>query len=59
MGKLDALSPLKVLDRGYAIVRDRPGWPVPGKVIRAAGQIHDGQELQITFADGSRKVRAT
>jgi exodeoxyribonuclease VII large subunit len=53
MGKLDALSPLKVLERGYAIVRD-----TPGKVIRSAGQIQDGQDLQITFSDGSKKVRA-
>jgi exodeoxyribonuclease VII large subunit len=58
MGKLDALSPLKVLERGYSIVRETEG-DEAGKVIRSAGQIQNGQELQITFSDGSRKVRAT
>jgi exodeoxyribonuclease VII large subunit len=58
MGKLDALSPLKVLERGYSIVRETEG-DEAGKVVRSAGQIQNGQELQITFSDGSRKVRAT
>lgn len=58
MGKLDALSPLRVLERGYAIVRESQKGE-PGTVIRSAGQIQDGQELQITFSDGNRKVRAT
>jgi len=62
MGKLDALSPLKVLERGYAIVRESKEGSKEGEVgriMRSAGQIHDGQELQITFSDGNRKVRAT
>jgi exodeoxyribonuclease VII large subunit len=54
-GKLDALSPLRVLERGYSIVRD----PVAGDiVIKSAGQIQAGQELQITFYDGQKAVRA-
>jgi exodeoxyribonuclease VII large subunit len=51
-GKLDALSPLKVLERGYAIVR------TPEAVMRSAAQIQSGQELQITFYDGEKTVRA-
>lgn len=55
MGKLDALSPLRVLERGYSIVRD----PVSEtSVIRSAAQIQPGQELQITFYDGKTAVRA-
>ena len=53
MGKLDALSPLKVLDRGYSIAQD-----LDGTVIRSAKKIKAGQDLQIKFADGEKKVRA-
>jgi exodeoxyribonuclease VII large subunit len=53
MGKLDALSPLKVLDRGYSIAQD-----LDGNVIRSAKKIKAGQDLQIKFADGEKKVRA-
>jgi len=56
MGKLDALSPLRVLERGYSIVRDPAR---QGAVIKSAGQVHDGQELQITFYDGQRTVQVT
>ena len=54
-GKLDALSPLRVLERGYSIVRE-PG--EKGAVIRSAAQIHQGQELSIRFYDGQRAVQA-
>ena len=53
MGKLDALSPLKVLERGYSIVRE-PGGPV----IKSGAQVQAGQKLQITFHDGQRDVQA-
>ena len=55
MGRLDALSPLRVLERGYSIVRDPAA---DEKVIKSAGQVHSGQELQITFYDGNRSVQA-
>jgi exodeoxyribonuclease VII large subunit len=55
MGKLDALSPLRVLERGYSIVRDPSR---EAHVIRSAGQVQSGQELQITFYDGKTAVRA-
>jgi exodeoxyribonuclease VII large subunit len=55
MGKLDALSPLRVLERGYTLVRD----PVANStVIKSAEQVRSGQELEITFYDGHRTVRA-
>lgn len=63
MGKLGALSPLRVLERGYAIVKldsgtDRGSDNDIGGVIRAAADIKSGQRLRITFHDGDRKVQA-
>lgn len=55
MGKLDALSPLRVLERGYTLVRDSG---TNGVVVRSAEQVRSGQELQITFYDGQKAVRA-
>ncbi len=55
MGKLDALSPLRVLERGYTIIRD----PQKGDVvIKSAGQVVTGDNLEITFHDGKRTVQA-
>ncbi|MDR3607379.1 MAG: exodeoxyribonuclease VII large subunit [Oligoflexia bacterium] len=53
-GKLDALSPLRVLERGYALVREDGD----GAVVRSASQIKTGQKLQVTFHDGNRTVQA-
>jgi exodeoxyribonuclease VII large subunit len=53
-GKLDALSPLRVLERGYSIVKDSAA---DGAVIKSAGQVQPGQELQIRFYDGERVVQ--
>jgi exodeoxyribonuclease VII large subunit len=55
MGKLDALSPLRVLERGYTLVKDPA---VDGSVVKSAHAIKSGQELEITFYDGQRAVRA-
>lgn len=49
---LDAMSPLKVLSRGYAMAQN-----VQGHVIRKAEQITVGETLQLQFFDG--KVLAT
>jgi exodeoxyribonuclease VII large subunit len=51
-GKLDALSPLRVLERGYALVRSG------SSVVRSAAEVHAGQELRIRFHDGEKKVQA-
>ena len=53
IGKLDALSPLKVLVRGYTIIREKDG-----PVIKSRAQVQSGQKLQITFHDGERDVQA-
>jgi exodeoxyribonuclease VII large subunit len=52
-GKLDALSPLRVLERGYSIVKDPQG-----VLIKSSRQVGEGQELRITFYDGERTVQA-
>ena len=46
--KLDALSPLKVLTRGYALVQSEEG-----SVIRSAKEIETQQKLKITLRDGT------
>ncbi|MBC7691539.1 MAG: exodeoxyribonuclease VII large subunit [Methylotenera sp.] len=53
MGKLDALSPLKVLDRGYSILKTPEG-----HVIKSVKQVNPGQKLQVTFNDGTTDVQA-
>jgi len=47
IGKLDALSPLKVLDRGYAVV-----FSDNGKVIRKCVDTKRGEEISIRLSDG-------
>lgn len=55
VGKLDALSPLRVLERGYTLVRT-PG--DAGRVIKSAQQVKSGEEFEITFYDGKKAIRA-
>jgi exodeoxyribonuclease VII large subunit len=55
LSKLDALSPLRVLERGYTLVRDPNA---NSSVIKSVSQIRSGQELQITFYDGQKTVQA-
>lgn len=49
LGRLQALSPLAVLGRGYAVVRDQS----TGNVLRSVSQATQGQCLTIRFADGA------
>ncbi len=50
--KLDALSPLRVLSRGYALVRQKSG-----KVVRSAKEVSSNDPLLLRFADGEVGVR--
>ena len=45
---LDAMSPLKVLGRGYSVVRTEDGG-----VVRQAEQVRVGERLEITLRRGS------
>ena len=47
--RMDAMSPLKVLGRGYAIAMDEHG------AVRSADALHVGQELDLRFAEGGAK----
>jgi exodeoxyribonuclease VII large subunit len=51
--RLQAASPDSVLNRGFVIVRDERGQPVPRRAM-----VKPGQRLTNEFADGSVKVRA-
>lgn len=47
-GKLDSLSPLKVLSRGYGIVKMKE----TGVIVKSKEAVKQGDELQITVEDG-------
>lgn len=51
-GKLDMLSPLMVLSRGYSITRD-----MKEQIIKSVRELHEGDELEIILSDGT--VRCT
>ena len=50
--KLDALSPLKVLSRGYSFVKDEAGHPV-----RSAEDVAVGDKISITLSGGTLGCR--
>lgn len=49
---LQALSPLRVLERGYAVARD-----AEGRVLRRAAQFSPGAPFRLTLADGDVAAR--
>ncbi len=50
--KLDALSPLKVLERGYAVARDEAG-----RVLKRAAEFSPGLPFRLGLADGEVRAR--
>ena len=52
--KLDAMSPLKVLTRGYAMAQT-----ADGTVVRSVSQIHTGDAIAVQFSDGSVTATVT
>jgi exodeoxyribonuclease VII large subunit len=53
MGRLDALSPLAVLDRGYSITHKLP----EEQIVKDAGSLALGDRLRLTFARGKALCR--
>ena len=51
--RLAALSPLRVLGRGFTLVMDVE----TGKIVRSAAQLHPEQSVDILFADGRVKAK--
>ena len=52
VSKLDAMSPLKVLTRGYSMAQTEQG-----EVLRSVSQVELGQRIQVSLSDG--KLSAT
>ena len=51
VSKLDSLSPLKTLSRGYSIVEKED------KIIKSKNDLKIGDEIKITLADGNIKAQ--
>ena len=49
---LDAMSPLRVLSRGYTVSSDREG-----KVLKSVRDLRSGQEISVRFSDGLADCR--
>ena len=52
--KLDAMSPLKVLTRGYAMAQTEGG-----EVVRSVAQVNPGDQINVSFSDGSLLATVT
>ena len=51
ISKLDALSPLKTLYRGYSITEKN------GKVVKSIKDLQNGDDIEIRLTDGSKKAK--
>ena len=51
IAKIDALSPLKTLTRGYSIIQ------LNGKVIKSVNQVKKDDEVDIRLVDGITKAK--
>ena len=51
ISKLDALSPLKTLKRGYCISE------VDGKVIKSVKDLKENMEIDLKYVDGIKKAK--
>ena len=49
---LDAMSPLKVLGRGFSMATDSRG-----QILRRAGDVSPGDAVRVTLAEGSLECR--
>ncbi len=51
VAKLDVLSPLKTLTRGYTVTQHK------GKVINSSKTLKPGDEIELTFSDGKNNAK--
>ena len=51
ISKLDALSPLKTLTRGYTITQ------VNGEIVKSSKKLKIGDEISLKFSDGSKNAK--
>ena len=51
VSKLDSLSPLKTLSRGYSIVQKEE------KIVKSKNDLKIGDEIEITLSDGDIKAQ--
>ncbi len=56
---LEAISPLGVLGRGYAVVRSGPKEKAPGELIRTTRQVTVGKELEVILQEGKLGCKVT
>jgi exodeoxyribonuclease VII large subunit len=49
--KLDALSPLKTLTRGYSITEKQ------GNIVKKSADLNEGDEVELRFVDGKRQAK--
>ena len=54
-GRLDALSPLAVLARGYGIARRQRD----GVILRSSAQVETGEDIRVRLAEGGLVARVT
>ena len=54
-GRLDAISPLRVLERGYAVALH----PVTGRAVTDAAEVNIGDDLEIRLSRGRLRARTT
>ena len=52
-GRLDAMSPLRVLERGYVVVQGESG------AVTSASSLESGAEVRLRFHDGHRSATIT
>jgi len=52
--RLNALNPLSVLERGFALVSD-----TNGHLVRSTAQVHSGDTIHVRLSDGSFPARVT
>ncbi|MCQ2556585.1 MAG: exodeoxyribonuclease VII large subunit [Ligilactobacillus sp.] len=53
IGRLDAVSPLKVMQRGYAYVQKK------GQVVHSVAELEVGSQVALQLADGSAQAKIT